>query len=130
MPNLRSAFIESLYFEFKRDSNDSKPKNDENITLLYMALDLGSGSTQSYDIANCSLCVYELIKLGDQNHRSSTLKFETEDPRLQMLVDMKNGVDTKTLIKSFLDYQEVRVKSAQKQQVQNWQVTGVIHQLE
>jgi hypothetical protein len=46
LPNLKSAYIESLVYEYITSA-------DKNLNLLHIALELGNGSASCYDIANC-----------------------------------------------------------------------------
>lgn len=59
LPNLKSAYIESLVMEYVS-------RNGENLNLLHVALELGDKSSKCYDIANCQLALYEIIVAQEQ----------------------------------------------------------------
>lgn len=52
LPNLKSAYLESLYFEYEVNFDAS---------LLYFSLELASGSTSAKDIAFSQLCLCALV---------------------------------------------------------------------
>ena len=82
VPNLKSAYLESLYFEYELNFDAN---------LLYFSLALASGSTSDKDIAFSQLCLCALIQSQSRLSDSGStrdIQFESKNERCQILLEL------------------------------------------